>query len=481
MRRQIQILGVLLAASSACTSATPEQQFVNDALAAVGGRGRVEAVKSLTLQGEGVNYNLGQDMTPDAATQTFAVANYTRQIDLENGRGRVDQTRTPRFSYFQGPQPQTQIQVLDGEVAFNVNAAGNAARLAPAAEKDRRTDWFHHPLTALRAATARITTISNVRTSGTTRQADFAFRDLTWTMTIDQAGLPVSIASRTYHPNLGDITITTSFADYQDVSGLKLPAQMTSKVDDFTTWDIRVAKQTVDAGLGDLAAPAAIVSKPVMMAPPAVAAEPVAKGIWFLAGQSHHSVLVEFADHLMLIEAPQSEARTLAVIAKAKETVPNKPLTQLVTSHHHFDHTAGMRAAMAEGMTVITQSGNAAWVEAMAKRPHTIVADTLAKSPKPLTVEAVETEREISDASMTVRLYHVAGNPHSDTMLMAYFPRERVLVEVDAFSPGGTYHPYAANLLENILKRNLRVDRIVPLHGAIVPMAELVKVGGPVK
>jgi glyoxylase-like metal-dependent hydrolase (beta-lactamase superfamily II) len=474
MRRRIQILGVLLAGVPACSSATPEQQFVNDALAAVGGRGRVEAVKSLTLEGEGVNYNLGQDMTPDAATQTFAVTNYTRQIDLENGRGRVDQTRTPRFAYFQGPQPQTQIQVLDGEVAFNVNAQGNAGRLVPAAEKDRRTDWFHHPLTALRAATAPITTVSNVRTSGTTRQADFAFRDLKWTMTIDQAGRPLSIASQTYHPNLGNITITTTFSDYQDVSGLTLPAQLSGKVDDFTTWDVRVAKQTVDAALGEMSAPAAIVSKPVVVAPPSVTAEPVAKGIWFLAGQSHHSVLVEFTDHLMLIEAPQSEARTLAVIAKAKETVPNKPLTQLVTSHHHFDHTSGMRTAIAEGMTVITQSGNAAWVEAMAKRPHTMVADALAKAPRPVTVEAVETEREISDKSMTVRLYHVAGNPHSDTMLMAHFPRERVLVEVDAFSPGGTYHPYAANLLDNIQKRNLRVDRIVPLHGAIVPMADLV-------
>jgi hypothetical protein len=35
--------------------------------------------------------------------------------------------------------------------------------------------------------------------------------------------------------------------------------------------------------------------------------------------------------------------------------------------------------------------------------------------------------------------------------------------------------PYAANLIENITKRKLRVDRIVPLHGAIVPYAELTK------
>jgi glyoxylase-like metal-dependent hydrolase (beta-lactamase superfamily II) len=189
-------------------------------------------------------------------------------------------------------------------------------------------------------------------------------------------------------------------------------------------------------------------------------------------------VLVEFADHLMLIEAPQSEARTLAVIKKAKETVPNKPLTELVITHHHFDHTAGMRAAIAEGLTVITQAGNKEWVDNMARRPHTIQQDVLAKNVSRLNVETVDAEREFKDQAMTVMLYHVAGNPHSDTMLMAYIPRDRLLVEVDAFSAGSQVNPYAANLLENIQKRNLRVDKIVALHGTIAPFAELVNVAG---
>jgi hypothetical protein len=102
--------------------------------------------------------------------------------------------------------------------------------------------------------------------------------------------------------------------------------------------------------------------------------------------------------------------------------------------------------------------------------------DTLAKNASSLRVVGIEDTHEITDEANTVALYHVAGNPHSDTMLMAYFPRARVLVEVDAYSPGGTYHPYAANLLENIQKRNLRVDKIVPLHGVSGPFADLVKV-----
>jgi hypothetical protein len=129
-------------------------------------------------------------------------------------------------------------------------------------------------------------------------------------------------------------------------------------------------------------------------------------------------------------------------------------------------------------MTVITQAGNKEWVENMARRPHTLQSDFLAKNASRLNVVTVEDEREIKDQGMTVMLYHVAGNPHSDTMLMAYIPRDRLIIEVDAFSPGSQANPYAANLLENIQKRKLRVDRIVPLHGTVAPLAELVKVSG---
>ena len=54
-----------------------------------------------------------------------------------------------------------------------------------------------------------------------------------------------------------------------------------------------------------------------------------------------------------------------------------------------------------------------------------------------------------------------------------------MLIEADAFSPGGTYHPYAANLLGHVERLKLNVDRIVPLHGAVATMADLVTAAGP--
>src|SRR5262245_24010456 len=106
--RSIIIIAATLAAS-ACSRPTPERQIVDDAATALGGRDRLLALKTLIIEGEGTNGNLGQDMTPEATGQAFALKGYKRTIDVAGGRVRIEQTRTPNFSYFQGQQPQTQV------------------------------------------------------------------------------------------------------------------------------------------------------------------------------------------------------------------------------------------------------------------------------------------------------------------------------------------------------------------------------------
>ena len=478
MKRTISLAaGLLLIALAGCTKPSPEQAVVDDAAAALGGKSRLQALKTLTLEGDGTNFNIGQDMVPDASSQTFTVTAYRRSMDLAAARMRIEQTRTPNFAYFQGTAPQKQVLGLDGEAGYNVAATGAVTPVAAAAAQDRRREFYHHPVTFVRAALDPAAKLSNAQNVGNERRVDVTTANgISGTLTLDGSGLPTSVATKMYNANLGDVLITTTFADYQDVNGLKLPTKLTTKTDDFTTAELHPTKHGVDADPGDLTMPASSTPAPPAAQAVDVSVEPLGQGLWFLAGQSHHSFLVEFSDHLLLIEAPQSEARTLGVIAKARELKPDKPLTQLVTTHHHFDHTAGLRAAISEGLTVITHAGNKAFIEEMARRPHTLQPDALAKNPKPVTVQTVEEELELKDATRTVVLYHVAGSPHSDTMLMAYIPKERLLVEVDVFSPGAQAQPYAANLLQNVTRRKLQIDRIVPLHGAIAPMSELMKV-----
>jgi hypothetical protein len=90
-------------------------------------------------------------------------------------------------------------------------------------------------------------------------------------------------------------------------------------------------------------------------------------------------------------------------------------------------------------------------------------------------MQAVDDALELKDAAMTVNLYHVEGSEHADTMLIAYLPKERILIEADLFSPGAAVNAFAANLVDNITRRKLRVDRIVPIHGTVAPFADLLK------
>jgi glyoxylase-like metal-dependent hydrolase (beta-lactamase superfamily II) len=418
----------------------------------------------------------------DATGQRFDVTGYLRRIDIATGRMRIEQTRTPNFSYFQGQAPQKQVFGVADRVAYNIAPNGTATRAPDAVARDRLADVYHHPLTIVRAALNPSAKLSNVRVAGNERVLDITTPDgAALTLAIDRSTrLPTRVVSMSDHVNLGDVAVETTFAEYQDVSGLELPTRFTTKTDKYQTATLHVTRQRIDTDAGDVSLPAAA-SGPSAAPAVTVTAEALALGVWLLAGQSHHSVVVEFSDHLTLIEAPQNDARTLAVIAKARELRPDKSLTQVINSHHHFDHSGGIRAAAAEGLEIVTHKTNVAFFQDAASRAHTISPDALAKNPKPIKITPVDDDLTLGDKTRTLQLFHVIGNPHADTLLMAYLPRERLLIEVDAYSPGAAVRPFAANLIANVTRRNLNVDRIVPLHGTVVPYGELLKAQGASK
>jgi hypothetical protein len=290
--------------------------------------------------------------------------------------------------------------------------------------------------------------------------------------------LPSRVTSMSDNANLGDVAIDTAFLDYETVGGLKLPKRITTKIDRYPQFDLRIAKNTVDADAGNLAAPEGVKSAPVPpnAAPVVVTAEPVAKGIWWLAGSGNHrSVVFEFDDHLVLFEVPLNETRSKAVIDKAR-TLSSKPLTQVIVSHHHFDHSGGIRVAVAEGLTVIAHKDAIPFFKDLLARKHTIVPDELAKNPKEAKFEPVDDSLTLKDKSMEVQLYHLKDNPREGTNLFAYVPKEKLLVQADLYDSTWQFHHWGENVITNIERiRKLKVDRQIPVHGAIEPYAVMVK------
>lgn len=468
---------ILTLASCSKSPISVEQQFVDDVAAAIGGKTAIEAVSTVTIEGEGRMLNLGQDLTPESATMEFDISEYRLIADLANGSSRTELTLTPLFDYFRGRDPMRRVSGIDGDVAYDIGPDGSARRAHDDVAADRRSSYYHHPLPLLQSMLMNMATPANIRNEGGLTVADITTKSgKTFTLAIDSSTkLPAYIRSTDHHPYLRDVDRTTGFSDYTNVGELTLPSVLSQSLDEFSVFRLQATRQNLNPPASDASAPPEVISAaPVTGAAAAqVTAEQLADGVWFLTGQSHHSVLLEFDDHLMLLEAP-NEVRTLAVIAKAQELVPGKPVTHLVNTHHHFDHSGGVRTAVAEGLTIVTQAANETFYRRMAEQPSTIVPDSLAQSPRPIEIEVVSDRRTYEDDSMTLELYHVAGSPHSNSVLMAYLPDQRLLIEADLYNPGRTTPQlFSPNLLKNIQEYGLQVDRIVPIHGGVVDFEEL--------
>jgi glyoxylase-like metal-dependent hydrolase (beta-lactamase superfamily II) len=213
-------------------------------------------------------------------------------------------------------------------------------------------------------------------------------------------------------------------------------------------------------------------------APPAltVTTEKLGEGLYRLTTGpgSYDSLIVEFKDHIMMLEAGQSEARALAYIAETKKLIPNKPIRYVMNTHPHSDHTGGLPAMVAEGATIITQRNNEAFFDKALNTPRTLMNDTLAKNPKKAKVESVSEKKVYSDGARTVEMYHVSPVPHSNGLMIAYIPKEKIVFQGD-FSlppPGQPGNDHVKALVPILEKLNLDFDRYINVHTSATPQTK---------
>jgi glyoxylase-like metal-dependent hydrolase (beta-lactamase superfamily II) len=432
-------------------------------------------VKSLEWSGSGVFFAPGQSYTPGQPWPRFIAKSQTRSVNYETASLRDDVVRMqgenpPRGG---GVQPvrgeQRQQFVLSGDQAWTV--VGDAAVSQPIALTERQMQLWTTPHGVLRAALANGATVQG-------RSITFALPGrMMVRATLSDQNLVERVDAVIPNAVVGDLPVEVTYSDYRDFGGVKFPTRIRQSAGGFPTLDLTVTDVKAN-GPVDIQVPDAVRQATNVYG--RVATQMVADGVWYLTGGSHHSVVIEMKDHLIVVEGPLNEQRATAVIAEARSLVPSKPIKYVVASHHHFDHSGGLRTFAAEGVTVITHDSSRAFLEQALGAPATVQPDSMAKSGRKPVVEGVRDKRVLTDGTRTVEIYHIAGNAHCEGLLMVYLPKEKPLSEADVFTPpaAGTAppmppSPFTVNLVDNLKQLNLAVDRILPLHGRMVPIADL--------
>jgi len=449
----------------------------------------VAKIKTLQFTGSGQNFSVGQNYSPTEPWPPVPVKNYTAMINYDSGSMRVDLLReisTPAMPRGGGAPffgEQRQIQLVSGNYAWNlVPAAGNApaapAQANPDSQLERLLALWSTPQGFVKAAmTNKATTKGN--------QVSFTVGGkYKMTGTINAKGEVEKVTTWIDHPIVGDMAVVTTYTGYKDFGGIMFPSRILQTQDGFPSLDLTISAVTANPAV-NIDVPENV--KTFNPPPVRVDSMKMAEGVFYLTGGSHHSLAIEMKDYIVVEDVPNNIPRATAVLAKAKELIPNKPIRYVVTSHHHWDHLSGIRAAMNEGATIVTYQGNKAFLERVAKTQHTINPDPLSTSKKGAKIQPVGDKYVITDGSRTIELHRLLNYEHTGDMLVLYLPNEKLLAEPDAFTPppqagtplARTAIPYAKALYDNIQRLKLDIKVITPLHGnRTTDVAEVGKAAG---
>ncbi len=482
---------------------TPVGQVTLEEVAAAMGANDLRAIR---YSGTGFSFAFGQNYSWEEAWPRMRLERYERLVDYDSQSSQEVLVRTQAESPPRGggnqPLGSVQEQVLgvSGPYAWNQSSTlaalpAEGIRLLPMpagapdptavpeqAEQRRLLLWLtpqgfvksalaHHPTLSTNVVRRhRVTTISFELEGGMHVEG-----------TANEQNLVERVVTHVPNPVLGDMLVEFVYANYREFGGIQFPTTILVQQGGFHTLEVSVADAVMNPEDHTVEVPpqARVTDVP----PPAISAQPLAEGLWLLSAGSHNSVAVEFRDFAAVIEAPENEERSLAMIAKVKQLMPNKAIRYLINTHHHFDQAGGLRTYAAEGTTILTHVSNHAFYDLMFSSDRTLQPDRLDRSNLAPRVELVGDYYVIRNGSRVLEIHHVEGSMHDAGLLMVYLPRERLLVESHVFTPAdtgaaATPNPFALNLYENAMRLNLNVTRIAPIYGRMVPWSELLKAIG---
>ncbi len=446
---------------------------------------RSNEARTIEYSGTGRWYQFAQAPSAGGPWPAFDVSHFAAAINYETPAARVEMTRLQVVEPNRArptPVQQRPVQLVSEGRAWNVVASPGAVPDAPPvpqpqpeAVEERTMEIWTTPHGFLRAAAANNATI---QPAGTGNEVSFTMAGRRYVGHINAQNHVERVQTWIDNTVMGDTPVEVEYSEYREFGDVMFPERIVRRQGGHPVLELTVSTMTLN--------PAVAISVPEQVAsftPPEVnvTVEKLANGVYYIKGGSHHSIAIDQADHIVVVEGPQNEARSVAVIAKVKETIPNKPIRYMVNTHVHFDHSGGLRTYVAEGATIVTHASNEAFYKQAWSAPRTLNADLMAKAGKAPTFETFTDKHTLTDGRRVIEVHLIAGNGHNDGFAMIYLPAEKILAEVDAWAPlapgaqpPATPSPIAVNLLENIDRLKLDVRQIAALHGPrLAPIAEL--------
>jgi glyoxylase-like metal-dependent hydrolase (beta-lactamase superfamily II) len=496
---------LLVATAPRPAQAQSARELVNEAIAAEGGAEALRALKTLSIRADAIHWEPGQSKAAGGEPRLLGNSALAITWDLANGMARTEWDRDMKYPDI---EKLKYTEVMTPSLGYVTDAKGSRAASSIRVAATLRELVRASPTLLLKVLDAKggVRRVASQELGGK-RFVAIGFVDgaTNFAILLDpQTKLPAAVRTFDDDNIAGDSTYDLVPSDWQAVGGVKLAHTLSYRLNGVevgkVTYKEVTANPTVAADAfavpdeikATAKAPASanvpyqwvirrlflgrFLDSDAIIAPTAASLKLVelAPNVQQVQGGTHNNLIVAMKDHLVVFDAPYGELQSRWVIDAAKKKYPNKPIRYLVLTHHHMDHTGGTRTFIAEGATVIVPAPDKAYFEQVARAPHTIVPDELAKRRRAARIQEVKDELTLKDDSEEIHLYNIV-NPHADGMILGHVGKANVVWVTDILSPRGPIerNPGTLSVGAALKKYGITGSTIAGGHGTTVKQSEI--------